>query len=73
EEAERVKRKGINLEQETAKKQKSSEEITKEAKSPKEVTEEKIKEMMDDLNQLWSLVKETLSKRPATSNKEMKL
>nr|GEZ24748.1 hypothetical protein [Tanacetum cinerariifolium] len=98
--AERIKRKGINLEQESAKKQKSSEEITEEAKSPKEVTEEKIKEMMqlvpieqvymealqvkhpiidwehldmDDLNQLWSLVKETLSKRPATSDKEMEL
>nr|GEX45346.1 putative ribonuclease H-like domain-containing protein [Tanacetum cinerariifolium] len=45
-EAEWIKRKGINLEQESAKKQKSSEEITEEAKSPKEVTEEKIKEMM---------------------------
>nr|GEV19993.1 reverse transcriptase domain-containing protein [Tanacetum cinerariifolium] len=40
------KRKGINLEQESAKKQKSSEEITEEPKSPEEVTEEKIKEMM---------------------------
>nr|GFA82954.1 hypothetical protein [Tanacetum cinerariifolium] len=46
EEAERIKRKVINLEQESAKKQKSSEEITEEAKSPEEVTEEKIKEMM---------------------------
>nr|GEY26775.1 ribonuclease H-like domain-containing protein [Tanacetum cinerariifolium] len=46
EEAERTNRKGINLEQESAKKQKSSEEITEEAKSPEEVTEEKIKEMM---------------------------
>nr|GEW80474.1 synaptobrevin, longin-like domain protein [Tanacetum cinerariifolium] len=130
EEAERIKRKGINLKQESAKKQKSSEEITEEAKSPKEVPEEKIKEMMqlvhieefyvealqvkhpiidwevhtegqraywkitrlggssasyqfftdllkhldrDNLNQLWSLVKETLSKRPATSDKEMEL
>nr|GEY38156.1 hypothetical protein [Tanacetum cinerariifolium] len=27
----------------------------------------------DNLNQLWSLVKETLSKRPATSDKEMEL
>nr|GEZ63452.1 leucine-rich repeat protein [Tanacetum cinerariifolium] len=128
--AKKIKRKGINLEQESAKKQKSSEEITKEAKSPEEVTKEKIKEMMqlvpieevyvealqvkhptidwevhtegqraywkitrlgggsasyqfftdllkhldrDDLNQLWSLVKETLSKRQATSDKEMEL
>nr|GEY76361.1 hypothetical protein [Tanacetum cinerariifolium] len=46
EEAERIKRKGINLEQESAKKQKSSEEITEEAKSPEEVTEKKINEMM---------------------------
>nr|GEU71205.1 hypothetical protein [Tanacetum cinerariifolium] len=130
EEAEKIKRKGINLEQESAKKQKSSEEITEKAKSPEEVTKEKIKEMMqlvpieevyvealqvkhpiidwevhtegqraywkitrlggslasyqfftdllkhldrDDLNQLGSLVKETLGKRPATSDKEMKL
>nr|GEZ48334.1 hypothetical protein [Tanacetum cinerariifolium] len=78
-----------NLEQESAKKQKSSEEITAEAKSPEEATEEKIQEMMqlvpieevyvealqhldrEDLNQLWRLVKETLSTRPPTSDKEM--
>nr|GEW53625.1 hypothetical protein [Tanacetum cinerariifolium] len=47
EEAEKIKRKGINLEQESAKKQKSSEEITEEAKSPEEVPEEKVKEMMN--------------------------
>nr|GEZ35941.1 hypothetical protein [Tanacetum cinerariifolium] len=46
EEAKRIKRKGINMEQESAKKQKSLEEITEEAKSPEEVPEEKIKEMM---------------------------
>nr|GFB90841.1 hypothetical protein [Tanacetum cinerariifolium] len=46
EEAERIKRKSINLEQESAKKQKSLEEITEEAKSPEEVTDEKIKEIM---------------------------
>nr|GEU68411.1 synaptobrevin, longin-like domain protein [Tanacetum cinerariifolium] len=135
EEAERIKRKGINLEQESAKKQKSSEEITEEAKSPEEVPkevpeevpEEKVREMMnmvpieevyvklfksnilsltgrfiqrsywkitrlggnsacyqffidllkhmnrEDLNQLWRLVKETLSTRPPTSDKEMEL
>nr|GEX51905.1 hypothetical protein [Tanacetum cinerariifolium] len=33
EEVERIKRKGINMEQESAKKQKSSKEITEEAKS----------------------------------------
>nr|GEY69385.1 hypothetical protein [Tanacetum cinerariifolium] len=130
EEAERIKRKGINLEQESAKKQKSSEEITEEAKSPEEVPEEKVKEMMnlvpieevyvealqvkhpiidwkvysegqrnywkitrlggslacyqffidllkhlyrEDLNQLWRLVKETLSTIPPISDKEMEL
>nr|GFB77426.1 hypothetical protein [Tanacetum cinerariifolium] len=125
-----LKRKGIRSEEESAKKQKISEEVRKELKSSVEVPEEKIKEMMqlvpieevyvealqvkhpiidwkvhtegqrayekitrlggssasyqlftdllkhlnrDDLNQLWSLVKETLSKRPATSDKEMEL
>nr|GFA26017.1 hypothetical protein [Tanacetum cinerariifolium] len=47
EEAEKIKRKGIYLEQESAKKQQSSEEITEEAKSPEEVPEEKVKEMMN--------------------------
>nr|GEW96510.1 reverse transcriptase domain-containing protein [Tanacetum cinerariifolium] len=130
EEAEKIKRKGLNLEQESAKKQKTSEEVSKEAMSPEEVTKEKVKEMMqlvpieevyakalqvkhpiidwkvytegqmsywkitrlggssasyqffidllkhqdmEDLNQLWRLVKETLSNRPPTSEKEMEL
>nr|GEY24668.1 hypothetical protein [Tanacetum cinerariifolium] len=130
EEAERIKRKGLNLEQESVKKQKTSEEVTKEAKTPDEVPEEKVKEMMqlipieevyiealqvkhpiidwkvyhegqrsywkitrlegssasyqffidllkhldrEDLNQLWRLVKETLSNRPRISDKEMEL
>nr|GEX62390.1 hypothetical protein [Tanacetum cinerariifolium] len=81
EETKRIKRKGINLEQESAKKQKTLEEVTKEAKSPEEVPEEKVKEMMqlvpieevEDLNQLWRLVKETLSNRPPISDKEMEL
>nr|GEW03400.1 hypothetical protein [Tanacetum cinerariifolium] len=103
EEAERLKRKGLNLEQEHVKKQKSSEEAPKIEKSTKEITEEKMKEMMqlvhtegqrsywkiirlggssadllkqldrEDLNQLWALVKEYLSIRPATSEKEMEL
>nr|GEZ99056.1 uncharacterized mitochondrial protein AtMg00810-like [Tanacetum cinerariifolium] len=46
EEAERIKRKGLSLEQESAKKQKISEEVTEEAKTPDEVLEEKVKEMM---------------------------
>nr|GEZ05703.1 hypothetical protein [Tanacetum cinerariifolium] len=130
EETARIKRKGLSLEQESAKKQKTSEEVTKEAKSPDEVPKEKVKEMMqlvpieevyvkalqvkqpiidwkvhtkgqrsywkitrlggslasyqffinllkhldrEDLNQLWRLVKETLSNRPPISDKEMKL
>nr|GEY23601.1 putative reverse transcriptase, RNA-dependent DNA polymerase [Tanacetum cinerariifolium] len=130
EEAERIKRKGLSLEQESTKKQKTSEEVPEEAMSPEEVSEEKVKEMMqlvpieevyvealqvkhpiidwkvyhegqrsywkitrlggssssyqffidllkhldrEDLNQLWRLVKETLSHRPPTSEKEMEL
>nr|GFD62539.1 hypothetical protein [Tanacetum cinerariifolium] len=46
EEAERIKRKGLNIEQESAKKQKTSEEVSEEVKSPEEVLEEKVKEMM---------------------------
>nr|GEX89556.1 hypothetical protein [Tanacetum cinerariifolium] len=37
---------GLNLEHESAKKQKTSEEVPEEAMSPEEVTEEKVKEMM---------------------------
>nr|GFD47720.1 hypothetical protein [Tanacetum cinerariifolium] len=46
EEAKRFKRNGIIFEQESAKKQKTSEEVPEEVKSPKEVPEEKVKEMM---------------------------
>nr|GEZ58037.1 hypothetical protein [Tanacetum cinerariifolium] len=46
EEAERLKRKGLNLEHEHVKKQKSSEEAPEIEKSTKEITEDKIKEMM---------------------------
>nr|GEY34263.1 hypothetical protein [Tanacetum cinerariifolium] len=100
EEAERLKRKGFNLEQEKAKKQKTSEEFPDKEKSPKEIPEEKVKEMMqlipieevyvqalqvkhpiidwkhldrEDRNQLWVLVKEYLSIRPASSDKEIEL
>nr|GFD46950.1 hypothetical protein [Tanacetum cinerariifolium] len=60
EEAEREKRKGIFLEKEQVKKQKSSEEAP-ESKTP---TEELDRE---DLNQLWALVKEYLNIRPASN------
>nr|GEV50788.1 hypothetical protein [Tanacetum cinerariifolium] len=100
EEAEKIKRKCLNLEQESAKKQKISGEVPEEAMSPEKVTKEKVKEMMqlvrieevyaealqvkhhiidwkhldrEDLNQLWRLVKETLSNRPPTNEKEMEL
>nr|GEW09638.1 xylulose kinase-1 [Tanacetum cinerariifolium] len=80
EEGERVKRKGLKLEQGSAKRMKTS----------REVSEEDLKEMMqlvpveeiymealqldrEDLNQLWTLVKETLSIRQALSNKEKEL
>nr|GFA72567.1 hypothetical protein [Tanacetum cinerariifolium] len=46
EEAERIKRKGLNLEQESAKKQKTSEEVPEEAMFTEEVSKEKVKEMM---------------------------
>nr|GFA09651.1 hypothetical protein [Tanacetum cinerariifolium] len=46
EEAERLKRKGLNLEQEHVKKQKTSEEAPKIEKSTEEIPEEKMKEMM---------------------------
>nr|GEX62875.1 hypothetical protein [Tanacetum cinerariifolium] len=46
EEVERLKRKGLSLEQESVKKLKTSEEVTKEAKSPDEVPKENVKEMM---------------------------
>nr|GEV71984.1 reverse transcriptase domain-containing protein [Tanacetum cinerariifolium] len=46
EEAKRIKRKGLSLEQESAKKQKTSEEVIEEAKSSDEVLEENVKEMM---------------------------
>nr|GEU98530.1 hypothetical protein [Tanacetum cinerariifolium] len=46
EEAERLKRKGLRLEQESAKKLKTSEEVPKEVKSSEEVPEEKVKETM---------------------------
>nr|GEV38967.1 hypothetical protein [Tanacetum cinerariifolium] len=46
EEAERLKRKGLSLEQESAKKLKSSDEVPEEVKSPDEVPEENVKEMM---------------------------
>nr|GEW00517.1 hypothetical protein [Tanacetum cinerariifolium] len=67
EEAERFKRKGIRFEQESVKKLKTSEEV----KATEEVPEEKVKEMIWSL--LKTLVKESLSIKPPTSDKEMEL
>nr|GEU60863.1 hypothetical protein [Tanacetum cinerariifolium] len=46
EEGERIKRKGLNLEHESAKKQKTSKDVPEEAMSPEEVTKEKVNEMI---------------------------
>nr|GEW12981.1 hypothetical protein [Tanacetum cinerariifolium] len=71
EEAKRFKRKGIRFEQECVKKLKTSEEV----KASEEVLEEKVKEMMQlvPIKELWRIVKESLSIRSATSDKEMEL
>nr|GFD40549.1 hypothetical protein [Tanacetum cinerariifolium] len=66
EEAERAKRQGKILEKEQVKKQELSEEAP-ESKTP---TEELDRE---DLNQLWALVKEYLTIRPSSNDKEMEL
>nr|GEX19905.1 hypothetical protein [Tanacetum cinerariifolium] len=84
EEGESIKRKGFNLEQESAKKQKTSEEVPKEAISLEEVTKEKVKEMIqlvliEEVYAEALQVKhptidwKTLSNRPPTSEKEMEL
>nr|GEZ25465.1 hypothetical protein [Tanacetum cinerariifolium] len=56
EEGEKVKRKGLKLEQGSAKRMKTSEDLDRK-----------------DLNQLWTLVKETLSIKQASSDKEKEL
>nr|GEY21502.1 hypothetical protein [Tanacetum cinerariifolium] len=89
EEAERFKRKGIRFEQESVTKLKTSEEVPEEVKSPDEVPEEKVKEMMQlvPIEEVYvealqvkhpiidwkALVKESLSNRSPTSDKEMEL
>nr|GEY00349.1 putative ribonuclease H-like domain-containing protein [Tanacetum cinerariifolium] len=81
EEGERFKRKGLSLEQVSAKKVKTSEEVSKEDLKTmmqlvpvKEVYVEALQHFdREDLNQLWALVKETLNIRQATSDKEKEL
>nr|GEZ08667.1 hypothetical protein [Tanacetum cinerariifolium] len=89
EETERLKRKGLNLEKEQVKKQKSSEEAPEIKTSTEEFTKEKIKEMMQlvpvedvyvqalqvkhPIIDWKALVNEYLSIRPTINDKEMKL
>nr|GEV81542.1 ribonuclease H-like domain-containing protein [Tanacetum cinerariifolium] len=87
EEAKRYKRKAIRFDQESSKKLKSSEEVHKEGQRSYwkiiklggssacyQFFVDLLKHLdMEDLNQLWILVKEYLSIRPASSDKEMKL
>nr|GEZ46697.1 synaptobrevin, longin-like domain protein [Tanacetum cinerariifolium] len=76
EEGERVKGQGLKIDQGSSKRM----------KTPEDVSEEKLKEMMrlvpleevyvealEDLHQLWTLVKETLSIKHATKDKEKEL
>nr|GEX87056.1 hypothetical protein [Tanacetum cinerariifolium] len=60
---ERFKRKGLRLEQDSTKKMKTAEDVS----------EEDLKAMIEDLTQLWTLVRETLRIRQATSDKEKEL
>nr|GEV06806.1 hypothetical protein [Tanacetum cinerariifolium] len=69
EETERFKRKGLRLEQVSEKKLKTSEEVPEEVKATEEVPKDKVKEMM----QLVPVEEETLSIRPPTNDKEMRL
>nr|GEY73822.1 hypothetical protein [Tanacetum cinerariifolium] len=81
EEGERFKRKGLSLEQVSAKKVKTSEEVSEEDLKTmmqlvpvKEVYVDALQHFdREDLNQLWTLVKETLNIRQATSDKEKEL
>nr|GEU49962.1 hypothetical protein [Tanacetum cinerariifolium] len=87
EEAARFKRKGLRLEQESVKKLKTSKEVKETKEVPKEKVKEmmqlvpveevyvealQIKHPIIDWK-LWGLVKETLSIRPAISDKDMEL
>nr|GFC92143.1 hypothetical protein [Tanacetum cinerariifolium] len=81
EEAKRIKRKGFNLDQEEAKKQKTSEErsywkIIRLGGSSAcyQFFVDLLKHLdREDLNQLWVLVKEYLIIKPASNEKEIEL
>nr|GEY57397.1 zinc knuckle CX2CX4HX4C [Tanacetum cinerariifolium] len=65
----KIKRKGLNLEQESAKKQKTSKEVPEEVKSFDEVPEEKIKEWIQlVMETIWAMWDAFLTENPnATS------
>nr|GFA78377.1 hypothetical protein [Tanacetum cinerariifolium] len=76
EESERVKRQGLKIDQGTSKRMKTSKSVSE------DVSEEELKGMMQlipleevyvEALQLWTLVKETLSIRQATKDKEKEL
>nr|GEV65444.1 ribonuclease H-like domain-containing protein [Tanacetum cinerariifolium] len=81
EEGERFKRKGLRLEQDSAKKIKTLEEVSEEDLKVmmqlvlvEEVYVEALQHFdREDLTQLWTLVRETLNIRQATSDKEKEL
>nr|GEV51296.1 hypothetical protein [Tanacetum cinerariifolium] len=81
EEGERIKRKGLSLEQGSAKKIKTAEDVFEEELKQmiqlvpvEEIYVEALQHFdREDLNQLWTLVKETLSIRQAISDKEKEL
>nr|GEV15268.1 hypothetical protein [Tanacetum cinerariifolium] len=70
EKGERFKRKGIRLEQDSAKKVKTSEEVSKEdLKTMMQLVP--VEEVYVEALQLWALVKETLSIKPATMERRL--
>nr|GEV92474.1 hypothetical protein [Tanacetum cinerariifolium] len=76
EEGERIKRKGLKLDQGSAKKIKTSEDVSEEdLKGMMQLVplEEVYVEALEDLHQLWTLVKETLSIKHAIKDKEKEL
>nr|GEW16841.1 hypothetical protein [Tanacetum cinerariifolium] len=71
-EGERLKRKGISLEQDSPKKVKTSEEVSEEdLKAMMQLV--LVEEVYVEALQLWALVKETLNIRQAASDKEKEL
>nr|GEW54406.1 hypothetical protein [Tanacetum cinerariifolium] len=73
----RVKRQGIKIDQGSSKRMKTSEDVSEEdLKGMMQLVplEEVLKQFdMEDLHQLWTLVKETLSIKQATKDKEKEL